>query len=125
MGNEEQLKAERILVMQNSAATATENGDVSVPEVFTLMQNYPNPFNPSTTITFEVADAGDRDVSLTVFDVLGRKVRTLVDASLSPGAYSYMWNGNDDVGRPVASGIYLYRLEIGEFAATRSMTLIK
>ncbi len=111
--------------MQTMEGTASETDEPGVATAFALEQNYPNPFNPTTTIRFDVGSPGDRDISLTVFDVLGRHVRTLVDASLSPGAYSYAWDGRDGAGRPAASGIYLYRLRVGERTATRSMALLK
>lgn len=91
---------------------------VEIPTVNQLHQNYPNPFNPSTTITFDVAET--LPVKLTVFDILGREVTTLVNATLSPGSYSSQFNMNS-----LASGVYVYRIQIGSYTQTRTMMLIK
>ena len=119
------MSADRMFLMGGSAMTAIEDREIPGPEVFALRQNYPNPFSPSTTITFEITRSPAEEVSLVIYDVLGRRVRTLVEGALSPGQYSYVWNGLDDVGSPVASGLYLYRLQVDDHTATRSMTLIK
>ena len=98
--------------------------DVRVPGATTsLNQNHPNPFNPTTTISWQLARAGR--VSLRVFDARGRLVRTLVDDERGAGAGSAQWNGNDDRGRPVPSGVYFYRLRTGSQTHTRRMTLVK
>jgi flagellar hook assembly protein FlgD len=88
-----------------------------------LAANYPNPFNPSTTIAFRVGQAGP--VRLVVHDAAGRVVRTLVDESLSTAAYTIEWNGRDDTGRGVGSGVYFYRLDTVDFSETRRMVLLK
>lgn len=93
------------------------------PATFVLEQNYPNPFNPETRVAFGVGSAGW--VNLTVFDVLGRKVRTLVNGRVAAGRHAVRWNGRDDAGRPVAGGLYLYRLQTGERVLTRKMVLMK
>jgi hypothetical protein len=77
-----------------------------IPTKFSVA-NYPNPFNPSTTINYEIAK--DASVKMEIYDAMGRKVRALVDGSKSAGYYSVVWNGRDDQGREVASGVYLYR----------------
>jgi len=88
-----------------------------------LLRNYPNPFNPKTTIEFSL----DRDAqaSIRVFDVRGRMVRTLVDSYLSAGRRSVTWDGLDDSGGPVASGVYFLRLEAGGDFSSRSVNLLK
>ncbi len=83
----------------------------------------PNPFNPSTTIEFRVPR--DARTQLKVYDVTGRLVRTLVDARLGAGRHAARWDGRDDRGRPVASGVYLYRLQTGDIEESRSMVLLK
>lgn len=84
----------------------------------------PNPFNPLTTISYELASA--ESVSLRVFDLSGRLVRVLVSGeNLAEGRHEIIWNGRDDAGRQVVSGIYFYRLEAGTFIETRRMTLVK
>ncbi|MDD4224085.1 MAG: C25 family cysteine peptidase [Candidatus Cloacimonetes bacterium] len=90
---------------------------------FELFGNYPNPFNPTTTIRFELPAAAP--VRLDVFNLRGQKVRSLVDSELPAGAHSAVWNGQDDRGNPVSSGVYLYRLNNGERDLTRKMMLMK
>ncbi len=90
---------------------------------FTLDQNYPNPFNPSTTIKYSIAEV--TNVKLTIYDILGREVITLINSELHPGAYSMIWNATDKFGKKVTSGIYFYSLEAGKFTKTNKMLLIK
>lgn len=93
------------------------------PESFELFQNYPNPFNPTTTIRFNL-DRADF-VSLKIYDVNGREVRTLFNESIQPGQYAVDWDGTNARGETVAGGIYLYRMTMGNEVITRKMTLIK
>jgi hypothetical protein len=83
-----------------------------------LQQNYPNPFNPTTTIEFAIPKAGF--VTLTIYDVLGEKVATLVSENLTVGSYQYQWDARD-----LASGVYFYRLEVSDFTKSRKMLLIR
>jgi predicted outer membrane repeat protein len=95
----------------------------SVP-ITMLHQNHPNPFNPQTTIAFEIPK--QEVVSLRVFDMAGRMVRSLITAEpQTPGRHEVVWNGRDDSGRQVASGTYFYRLEAGSYSETKRMVLIK
>ncbi|MBN1213091.1 MAG: T9SS type A sorting domain-containing protein, partial [candidate division Zixibacteria bacterium] len=98
-------------------------GPGDLPEEYSLSQNYPNPFNPVTNIKFTLPEAVD--VTLEVFNTLGRKVATLVDSRLNGGEHIIPWDSHDSSGRPVASGIYLYRLTAGSFTETRKMILLK
>lgn len=98
-------------------------GPASVPRSFALLQNVPNPFNASTGIDFSLPEAGD--VTLIVYDVLGRKVATLVDKRLEPGAHHIEWQARDDSGRPLASGVYFYRITTTSSQASRKMVLLK
>lgn len=91
--------------------------------VYRLLQNHPNPFNPSTTISFETGRAGYAE--LTVYNILGERIRTLHSGELTAGVHSVTWDGKDALGRAVASGIYLYRLEAGGVSVTRKMTVIR
>jgi len=95
----------------------------SVPGQWALLENYPNPFNPSTTIRYELAAAAD--VQLVIYDVLGQKVRSLVNMRQPGGAYSVVWDGRNAQGAQVANGIYFYELQAGEFRALRKMMLAK
>ncbi|KAA0210780.1 MAG: T9SS type A sorting domain-containing protein [Ignavibacteriaceae bacterium] len=90
-----------------------------LPDGYSLSQNFPNPFNPNTKIVFEVPNSND-NISLVVFDAVGRKVSTLVDQSMKPGKYSVVFNGND-----LPSGIYFYNLSSGEISITKKMILVK
>lgn len=99
----------------------TAAGDL--PNRFALRPNYPNPFNPSTTIRYELASRAN--VELRVYDVSGALVRTLVNESKAAGSYSLEWNGRDDRGTAVSSGVYFYRLNAGSFSDVRKMTLVK
>jgi hypothetical protein len=90
---------------------------------YRLDANIPNPFNPSTTIRYEIAQAGP--VTLRVYDVSGGLVRTLVDRVHSAGAFDARWDGRDAHGIAVASGVYFYRMEAGVFTQTRRMVLLK
>jgi hypothetical protein len=88
-----------------------------------LEQNRPNPFNPSTQVVYQLAD--NERVSLTIYDVSGRHVRTLVDQLQPAGAYSVTWDGRDDGGRLSPTGVYFYKLTAGKFTQTRRMVLLK
>jgi hypothetical protein len=88
-----------------------------------LLDNYPNPFNPKTTVRYVIPQAGH--VKIKVYGPTGRTVRTLVDSQEYAGAHSVVWNGQDDLGRDVASGVYYYRLEAGERVETRKMVLLE
>lgn len=88
-----------------------------------LEQNFPNPFNPSTTLVFSIKDAVN--VSLTIYDVSGRRVRELINERRERGAYRIVWDGRNDAGEAVASGVYLCRLVAGSFTSTKKMTMLK
>ncbi|MEK7774617.1 MAG: M6 family metalloprotease domain-containing protein [Candidatus Zixiibacteriota bacterium] len=105
-------------------AAATDDGDNPLlPSRVDLSQNYPNPFNPSTTIEFSVPEAGW--VSLEVFNVTGQRVATLLREYVSAAVIRVDWDGRAENGQPLASGIYLYRLETEESSLTRKMVLLK
>ena len=96
----------------------------AVPQVFEMAQNHPNPFNPETAIDFTVpADAGM--VRLDIFDALGQHIAVLCDGELAPGAHRMHWRGLDQEGRPVASGVYLYRLQSGRRELAKRMVLVR
>jgi hypothetical protein len=95
------------------------------PSLYTnqLNQNYPNPFNPSTTITYSVAKPGNVEIS--VFNVKGQRVRTLVNGIAVPGQYRVEWHGRNDAGQFVASGVYFYRLRAPGYNSVKKMVILK
>ncbi len=101
----------------------------NLPKSFVLEQNYPNPFNPSTTISYSINSRGTvgspNRTLLEIYNLLGQRVKTLVDEPQSPGMYKIDWGGDNDAGRKVASGIYFYRLVLGDESQTKKMMLVK
>ena len=107
-------------------ALEAPNQPAGLPDKFSLGQNTPNPFNPQTAITYSLpAGSGGEYVSLRVFDLRNRLVRTLVEGMRPPGTYTIYWDGTDQEDRPVANGVYLYRLQAGNFTQTRKMVLLR
>ncbi len=101
-----------------------EIGDLNpLPDQYGLNRNMPNPFNPSTTIGYQLPEAGR--VRLAVYNMLGQEVRVLVDDRKAAGSFTATWDGTDHLGRRTASGIYLYRIQVGSFSDTRRMLLLK
>ena len=96
---------------------------IVTPEDYKLSQNYPNPFNPTTEISYTIPLA--KNVSITIYDMLGREVKTLVNEKQTAGTYKVMWNGLDNSGNKVSSGTYFYRMKAGHIVKTKSMTLVK
>jgi len=96
---------------------------------FLLYQNYPNPFNPVTNIGFRIPQGGRSNigvVELVVLDLLGREVKTLMSGKVPAGYYTVRWDGTDDNGQPVASGVYVYRLQVGNnFHTTKKLVLLR
>lgn len=114
-----------IFHVENTISTPSGVGDTPAPNVASasLRPNYPNPFNPSTTIPYELGAAGH--VRITVYDVGGARVRTLVDRAQEAGAHEIEWDGRDDGGGQVSSGVYFYRLTTAGNTSTRQMVLVK
>ena len=96
---------------------------INLPVTEKLFQNYPNPFNNSTTINFALPSAGN--VKLTVYDITGKLVRTLINYNLNAGYHNIVWNGSGDNGLKVASGVYIFKIEAGNFNQKRKMMLLK
>lgn len=95
----------------------------TLPESFSFSQNYPNPFNPNTTFSFSLPSAAQ--VTLSVYNVLGQKVATVINQNYPSGRHSYDWNGMDDRGRALSSGVYFARFVAGGFASTKKMVVVK
>jgi hypothetical protein len=94
-----------------------------IPDVFALHQNYPNPFNPVTTLRYDLPENGH--VNITIYDMLGRQVKTLINQTQDAGYRSVIWNATNDYGKPVSAGIYLYQIQTGEYIRTKKMVLLK
>ena len=102
---------------------AVEEPVETLPKAFTLKQNFPNPFNPVTSIAFEMPSA--QNVRMTVYNMLGQSVRTLVNDQRSAGRYTILWDGCDDAGHMVGSGVYFYQIQAGSFTKTAKMVFLK
>jgi len=100
-----------------------ESAGLATPGEYQLHPNYPNPFNANTVIRYDVR--ADGLVALDVFDILGRKVQTLLQHYQTADRYETVWDGLDFHGKPVASGVYFYRLAIGKYMSSRKMTLLR
>jgi hypothetical protein len=118
------------IVIRSKLTGVEEEGEVITPEDFELCQNHPNPFNPSTKIPFTVRGSqfvvrGPIPTTLKIYNILGQKVRILVDEPKRPGSYEVIWDGKDERGKDLSSGIYFYQLKLGEFTQTKRMVLLK
>ena len=97
--------------------------DVLIPGEFALYNNYPNPFNPTTVLDYDIPE--NTFVNITIYDMMGRKVKTLVNANQSAGFKSVVWDATNFVGQPVAAGVYIYTIVAGDFRQTKKMAFIK
>ena len=100
-------------------------GNVDLPRSYALSQNTPNPFNPSTSIAYQVAETSAVHVAISVYNLRGELVRTLVDEFKDAGLYNVFWDGTDNKGNDLSSGVYFYRMSAGKFSQTRKMVLLK
>ncbi len=99
------------------------NGDAGIPNSFALNQNYPNPFNPSTTMQFDVARRAF--VRIEIYNILGQQVKTLVNEEMAPGTYTVIWNGVNDAGEQVSSGVYLCNMKTDGYNQTVKMMMLR
>ena len=93
------------------------------PKAYNISQNYPNPFNPITTLQYELPE--DSFVNVTVYDMLGNVVNNLVNTNQSSGYKSIQWNATNNQGEPVSAGVYIYKIQAGNFVDTKKMILLK
>ena len=99
-------------------------GDLeTLPTTYAIAQNYPNPFNPTTTIKYQLPQVSD--VKLVIYNVLGQRVRTLVNNRMETGYHSVVWDGLNEQGSSVASGVYIYHFQAGDFQKTMKLMLLK
>jgi hypothetical protein len=115
----------RVMVAKLSdiATDFTDINTLELPNRFALLQNYPNPFNPETRIEFSLPRSGE--VTIEIYNVLGQKVKTLVNERLSAGKKTVTWDGTDDSGALVSSGVYLYRIKAEDFVEAKKMLLLR
>ena len=90
---------------------------------FKLDQNYPNPFNPSTTINYSIQESGN--VIIKIYDSLGKQIRILVNETKNSGEYRTIWDGRDDNGKVVSSGVYFYQIQVGQFIQAKKMIMLR
>ena len=105
-----------------SEQLSTHN-NTPIPDVFALHQNYPNPFNPTTQIKYDLPEVAM--VSITIYDAMGRQVKSLVNTTQSAGYRSIQWNATNNTGQPVSAGLYLYTIQAGDYTQTKKMVLLK
>ncbi len=131
-GNTKQLKLSKALLSTANSASITVEGideEPLLPETFELFQNYPNPFNPITNIKFTIGAAEDgaltQRATLDIYNILGQRVTTLVDDNLPTGQYQTEWDATSERGQRVSTGVYFYRLVVGQNSQAKKMLLIK
>ena len=106
-----------------SNSVRVDNRSETLPQGFALEQNFPNPFNPFTTLRYDLPE--NALVNITIYDMMGRVVRTMVNTQQNAGFKSLRWNATNDNGAPVSAGLYLYTIQAGEFRQTKKMVLLK
>jgi len=121
MLNYEELDCSELGLVYSPESEEEENS--FLPQNFILFQNYPNPFNPYTNILYKLK--GEFFVKLEIYDILGNRLKNLISEKQTPGLKSAIWDGKDEQGNPLPSGIYLYRLEAGAEKKTKKMILLK
>ena len=123
IGVDQQINVRIGYASSEVSTTVSNQKNESLLTQYALFENYPNPFNPATTIAYHLPRASQ--VKLLVYNLAGQHVRTLVDAPQAAGRFQINWDGKDDIGNGLASGVYLYRLEAGNFAETKKMILMR
>jgi len=106
-----------------SNSVGVDNRSETLPQGFALEQNFPNPFNPFTTLRYDLPE--NALVNITIYDMMGRVVKTMVNSQKNAGFKSVRWNATNDKGSPVSAGLYLYTIQSGEFRQTKKMVLLK
>ena len=117
----ESAPVEDVMVSITQEVLSTDNA--TVPTVYALHQNYPNPFNPTTKISYDLPEASV--VSLFIYDLMGREIRTMINSEQTAGFKNIQWNATDKLGKSVPAGMYIYTIQAGEFRQTRKMVLLK
>ncbi|MFC1550851.1 lamin tail domain-containing protein, partial [Candidatus Neomarinimicrobiota bacterium] len=115
--------APEALISDEVGVNDSEIIGLTIPDNYSINQNYPNPFNPTTTIQYNLPETNF--VSIIVYDMLGRQIKTLVNKQVSAGYHSVKWGATDDQGRKVSTGMYIYSIKVGSFVQTRKMVIMK
>lgn len=123
MGNRDRADGNCVRCIKDDQTQVSIINEKLIPELFTLHQNYPNPFNPVTSLRYDLPEDGL--VNITIYDMMGRIVKTLVNSSQTAGYKSIKWNATNNRSEPVSAGLYLYTIQAGEFRQTRKMVLLK
>ena len=118
------INAYYAIVVQASITGVKQRESIQLAQ-YSLEQNYPNPFNPETEIQYQIKSENISPVSLKIFNLNGQEIRTLIQKNHTAGNYRVTWDGKDNSGRTVSSGVYLYRLSVYNFAQTKRMILMK
>jgi len=121
--NETDITIENVVINETRLPGSLALKGTTLPMQFELSNNYPNPFNPVTHISFSLPTKSE--VTLSVFNILGQQVKTLASGAFEAGRHEIVWDGTNEAGEHVTSGIYLYRLEAGNFLETKKMVLLK
>jgi len=114
---------QKIIIKGTSGYLSSVNNEKYIPDQFIVHQNYPNPFNPVTSLKYDLPEEGL--VNITVYDMMGRVVKTLVNSQQTAGYKSITWNATNNRNETVSAGLYLYTIQAGEFRQTRKMVLLK
>ena len=109
--------------IQFTVSNSTGVGDEILPKVFALHQNYPNPFNPTTTIKYDLPQ--DASTTITIYSILGQEVKTVVNGFEKAGFKKVVWDGTNDLGNKVATGVYIYKIRAGKFTSNKKMIMLK
>ena len=109
--------------LYSTEETFTLERKAIIPIAYTLHQNYPNPFNPITSLRCDLPE--DALVNITIYDMMGQVVRTIINGQQNAGFKSVQWNATNDKGFPVSAGLYLYTIEAGQYRQTKKMVLLK
>jgi hypothetical protein len=117
------LSTEEIQNLYHEKTSVDQQNLSQLPDEYDLKQNYPNPFNALTTIRYQMREAGQ--IKIEIYDILGQKVRTLLDQQKGAGYYSVWWDGKNDQGKLVSSGVYIYKMKSKNFLKSRKLLLIK
>jgi glycosidase len=115
----------KVFIFSDKSLITSVNNKTSQPYRYSLEQNYPNPFNPATTIRYTIGGSGSTPVKMLIYNILGQRVRTLIDKTQIAGNYTVQWNSKSDSGNTVASGVYFYILKVDNFFQIKKMILLK